>query len=628
MTTTPRAVSLCGADNVGKTTALDWLAVAAPGSHLAGSINQWDPRWATVAGTTFSQWWFVDSTTPEHVELMMTSHRARRAGSAALAWEDRGEPMLLATCAATCAVKDDLAPADALAAVTVLARQWAAEARDELHILLRHTDTGPAAEATLALGRDPHPPGSWYTAYQRALAEILDLQTAAGAYDAVVVRGDASVLQVQRQLRDILTARGIPVRPLPGSAPQRVWALGGMSESGKSTTGELLAAEHDTTRLKIGWLLQNAALRAGVENPYLAWTDRAQGAALAEEILLFCAGNKVERVCVESLHRVESTRQLRQLLGPICQIVYLDAGPAIRTARAVEDPAALAARDVEKAGRGADRIAAIADVVLDNSGSLAALKLALPVLTPARTSPAPAAGWAPVTCRTWLEEVREHLVDDDTALLLATGSTGAATWLPGWSDADLLLVRDGFALPWLRSVPGALPDSGGVKVGLTMLSTAELAAGRVPPRVVHALRAATDGTGILHRRAGYLLPFPDAAADDRAARGELGLVLMTTRRLLAAARTDVRALHKHLVLLAKILLRANGIDLDDADAVLTAFAGHHPAYAREVMAVEAAAALAAAEQPDPRAVERLLAAADAAVRLVDSLPATVLRRTP
>lgn len=629
--TEPRSVSLCGADNTGKTTALTWLAAAAPGSHLAGSVDRWHPGWANVAGTDFARWWFAESSTPEHVELVMAGHQARREGSGPLAWEDRGEPMLLATCAATCAVKDGLAAADALAKITALARRWPAAAREELHILLRHTDRGPAAEAELALVRDAQPPGRWYAAYQHALAEVLDLQAGTGAYDAVIVRGENSVLEVQRQLRVVLADHDVAVRALPTPAPERVWALGGLSESGKSTVGQLLAAEHGATRLKIGWLLAVAAMRAGVADPY-TWPERVQAAHLAEEILLFCAANKVATLCVESLHRNNSTRQLRLLLGEICRVVYLDAGTGTRASRTDETPAAFAARDAEKISRGADLIVEHADVVLDNTGPLAALKLALPALDTPRAPAVLTQSWAPVTSAAWLARAREHLVDERTALLLATGTTGGPGWQAGWSDADLLLVADDFPLPWLRSVPGALPEPGGIKVGLTMLTSAEVDGGRVPPRVVHALRAAAEGTGVLYRRPEYRPPCPSAAADDRAARGELGLVLMTTRRLLAAARPDLRALHKHFVLIAKILLRASGTDLGDADAVLTAFFAQHPDITAEAEAealgVDAVAALAAAEHPAPGVVERLLAAVAATVALTDTLTTTVLRRTP
>jgi hypothetical protein len=82
---------------------------------------------------------------------------------------------------------------------------------------------------------------------------------------------------------------------------------------------------------------------------------------------------------------------------------------------------------------------------------------------------------------------------------------------------------------------------------------------------------------VLYQRPGYLPPAPSQADADRTSRGELGLVLMTTRRLLADPSASVRALYKHLVLLAKILLRADGTDIDGAEEALAAFASLHPA---------------------------------------------------
>ncbi|NIL64688.1 hypothetical protein [Salinispora arenicola] len=91
------AVTLNGADNVGKTTNAQWLLSALPDAIFAGTVDRWDRRWAKVSRGDFSRWWFVDSTTAEHVDLMFSSHAARREGGGPLTLEDRGWPMLVAT---------------------------------------------------------------------------------------------------------------------------------------------------------------------------------------------------------------------------------------------------------------------------------------------------------------------------------------------------------------------------------------------------------------------------------------------------------------------------------------------------------------------------------------------------
>lgn len=185
-----------------------------------------------------------------------------------------------------------------------------------------------------------------------------------------------------------------------------------------------------------------------------------------------------------------------------------------------------------------------------------------------------------MTNNAWLAEAAAYLADDQVALVLATGSTGTAAWRDGWSDLDLLAVRDTAPAAWLRSVPETLRAPQGIKVAVSVFTTSDIDALRVPPRVVVSLRRAAQGTGVLYQRPGYLLPVPAQADADRTSRRELGLILMTTRRLLADADTNVRALHKHLVLLAKIILRADGLDADEAEDVLAAFSGLYPAARR------------------------------------------------
>ncbi|MGC4792919.1 hypothetical protein ACLQ3H_02265 [Micromonospora saelicesensis] len=574
------AVTLNGADNVGKTTNARWLASALPDVEFTGTVDRWDRRWAEVSRRDFSQWWFVDSTTDEHIDLVFSSHAARSAGGGPLALEDRGWPMLVATCAATAAVKDGISTAEALALVETTARRYAPTPRRELHLLLRHSDQA-AAEAHHAVSREPVTATERYVEYQRRLAEAIDLQVDAGKYQAIVVRGDRPLLDVQREIREAVAQIDVPVAPLPPDRIEHLWVLAGMSESGKSTVGELLRTEHTATRLKIGYLMQLAAERHGAADPYRDWNEVIQAQMLSEEILRFAALNPgSHRISLESAHRFDATAHLRRIWGQRCEILFLRLPDRLRAQRATETMESLSARDAIKHSRGGDRIALIADTVIDNGRSLAALKRAVTEVVHRRsgTKVPPHADTAiPEALQPVLADCVARLTDSETALVAATGSLAHQGWQPGWSDIDLLVVRDTLPLDWLQS--RHVPQSGpaGEKIALSSFTTREMLTGSVPPRVLHAVRQiAHDGCGVLYRRSDLVLNAFDAPTDDRASRGELPLVAMVLRRLAANPEPDVRAVYKHIVLIMKVILRADGVDLDGSEEVRLAFITSHP----------------------------------------------------
>jgi hypothetical protein len=576
------AVSVNGVDNVGKTTQLRWLMRGIPGAELVGPIDLWDPRWRELAAGDFGKWWFEESSTAEHVTLVMRSHAARRRGSPALALEDRGLPMLHAACAATAAVKEGLPAKQALAMVEQIAADLpTADGRRETHILMLRRAT-PEREAAAALGRE-HGASRLYHAYQQALAEIIHLQAAQGVYHAVLTIGDLPIIDVQQHLRLQLCEAGIAATPLAAALLDRVWMLAGMSESGKSTVGALLRDEHGVTRLKIGYLLGVAAARAGVADPYQAWSSEEQAERLAEELLLFVQLSKASRVSLESARDAASTRQFKRVLGERCQVVYVSADSAVRTARGTEPPDSLSARDATKAACGADRIIDFADHVIDNNGTPHALRTVLTRLVSTMDSQVarPEMVKHLNSCEPWLKAVTAELADEDVTLILATGSSGTDRWRPDWSDLDLLVVRDQVPASWLRERVAAVQPPAGVKLGISIFTTEDVAALRVPNRVAVALRRAAAGAGVLYRRADYAVPVPALLDIQRTDRAELGLVLMTLRRLLAVGDQDLdlRQMYKHLVLVAKIVLRGDGREIDSDEEALASLAQLHPAVA-------------------------------------------------
>lgn len=613
----PLSFSLNGVDNVGKTAQLSWLARAIDGAHHVGSADKWHRRWADLVGDGFAQWWFQDSSTSEHTALMFTSHVARREASGPLALEDRGLPMILAACAATSAIKDGLTPHDALDEVTRITRDLPQPAsRHEVHLLLRrHSD--PVQEAAMSLKRETQSVGDRYRAYQEALAQVLAIQVEQGAYDMVIDQRDAPILDVQRGIRARIADLGVAVESLPDPQLDRLWVLGGMSESGKSTVGELLRDEHGVARLKIGYLLEVAALRAGQSDPY-AWSEAEQAGRLTEEILRFAAATKARNVSLESAHRFEQTASLRKTWGSRCQVVYVDATPEARADRATESRAELRERDAIKTGRGAGRILDVADHVLDNSGPLSTLKFAVDSMVHSmyatRVTPP---SWRPSSDDEWLQKAAQMLTDDAVALVMATGSTGTRHWVEGWSDVDLLVVRDELPAEWLGQATAQLARPG-FKVALSAFTVTDLTTHRVPPRVVHSLRGARTGAGVLYRRADYAIPLPTHRQDDAASRGELGLVLMNTRRLLAADDLDLRALYKHLVLVGRILLRADGIDARTPSQVFEALTDTHPRLRCAPPALDDIVA----NSRDAAVQAQLAHAAESLLRYVDSIGRT------
>ncbi|MEU3218175.1 DUF4254 domain-containing protein [Streptomyces sp. NPDC006971] len=366
----------------------------------------------------------------------------------------------------------------------------------------------------------------------------------------------------------------------PSRHLRRVLAFGGLSECGKSTSAEFVQRTCGAQRLKIGFLLRQAAHREGLADPY-ALSARRQAELLLGELNRFADAHVDMRLfTIESVHDDASIAELKQLMGDTLQIVYLDASFAVRVERSGTSAQAVAAKDEIKMSRGAHQVAALADHVIDNTGSIAALRarlrrIAAPPATAALRVATPyglglSAAVASATAD-FTDAVRAY--GPGVRLAALTGSPGEGSWIAGWSDLDLLVIAEHEAMGRVHEALEQYRTAlgGAASLGPTLVTPGELTARRLTPRLAFILHQFQQGSPVLHTEPGLELPTIGRDELAFAAVRELPQVVLTMRRLRADADpATLRQLYKHLVLACRLILREHNQWESGPDRILAA----------------------------------------------------------
>jgi hypothetical protein len=450
--------------------------------------------------------------------------------------------------------------------------------------LLRH---GYDLDAGIAksLAREPSV-SPVYAAYERQLHVQIERLLAEGRFAATIVTEDLPIMSVQARLRELVQDAGIEV-PSCRLPQVKVIALGGLSESGKSTTAEYLRVRHGFARLKIGYLIETAAALHGIDDPYAA-DPIAQAELLVDELDRYCSAHHyLDRLTIESLHRDQPVRELRKLLGGVLVVIYLNTDQRLREQRGTAGASDVLIRDKVKCERGAEAIASLADEVISNDGSRLSLRHRLDHLVYTLTWPWRQATVRPVkmlglpvhleSCLTALVDrvaVRPPLAD----LVAVTGSGARGKYQHGWSDLDILVVAETDNLTALRDALEDLrKEMRGVKLGVTVVSAGECASGLVSPRILHVLTQIGNGDiACQWCRPGLMLPVPDSRTDATESLRDGIAAAIEIRRQLLRSTADLRSLYKLTGLLAKVMLRFKGTECPSDDQALRAFAAHFP----------------------------------------------------
>ncbi|MEV8225959.1 nucleotidyltransferase domain-containing protein [Streptomyces sp. NPDC079167] len=579
----PVSVAFSGPDNTGKTKQIGILARRmGPAATSAGPLDHYDPRWTAIKADGMSRWWFETGPVEEVADVLAASYleRSRHPFSASVRLLDRGIPMLEASVAATVAVRDDLDAAQAADRARLLLAPYetdlrAAEESEHALVLLHCED--PEEGTRRSLAHEVTVTGI-YVAYQCHLHEQINRLVVEGRFPMAIRISNRPTVAIQDEVRRLLA----PLHPdVPGRALAgvHVTALGGMSESGKSTAGEYLRTQHGHARLKIGYLIEDAAGRAGIHDPYRLGSV-GQAELIVDALDRFCqAHHFLDSVSIESLHDFDSTAELARMFGPQLTIAYLDASEATRTRRGTAGAQDVADRDLVKSARGADKIASLAHEVIGNDGPRLELERRLDRIALNRRWPEHQPSTMPVNTLglpVHLESYLAEFLDRTTGLrplidlLAVTGSGARGKYQHGWSDLDVLVVADTSSLDEMRQILADLEaELGGVKLGMTVLTRAECRAGAITSRLLHVLALIGSGSLVpLWSTPGLALPAPDAATDVAVSLRDGIQAAIEIRRQFLKGSPDLRALYKVTALLAKIQLRFGGIECpSDSDAL-------------------------------------------------------------
>lgn len=371
-----RVVSINGPDNSGKTTHI-MLLPQHWSIQLGGSLHDHSEEISTMLKDgTFKTWWWKSTdecfVSVVFKALATRAHKAR--GTGCITVMDRGTAMFEAVSIAVIAIKNkhyDLARAET-SLKSIRTRLGLRVPEESVAILLKqHQDVARATR--IGLEREKTTPGGRYRMYQTLLHQAIRQQELKGVYQHVIVEsGPESHRRVQDEIRAAISDYEAPHLFLPVMVHvKRIYAIGGLSECGKSTIASRLVQHigHTAHRLKIAYLLDQASCRAG-KNIYDE-SEKDQAIALMNELESYSRAHYwLEVLTLESVHRYTSTKWLKTWLESKLSIIFIDTDTRIRKVRNCGSEKDFERKDATKVARGADTVKRIADIVLDNNGPI------------------------------------------------------------------------------------------------------------------------------------------------------------------------------------------------------------------------------------------------------------------
>lgn len=497
-------ISFNGVDGSGKTTQLEMLQKNNQDIiECFGGLEQYLP-YKEIAGIESFEWWFYRSSPQEFCNIMYSSIKQReediKMSQKPIILMDKGIDNFDARIIATLQVKG-IPKEEAYILVQMYKEKYHINDIEELKLFFSIAKT---AEERIEITNSrvtnnmSYDKSQIYQEYQYLQNETIENQISNNTY--TIFEASGTIEEVNKRLvRLISKAMKEKIKKVDS---RTIYALGGMSESGKSGAGEYLSKRHNIWNMKLKYIVRNINMQYDVE-------DLFENAPQFSSVLIVEQINQLlgvhyykEKVSFESLHDFEITKQLKQIYGDVFKIIFIDTNYKNRVIRTAMDKQMsieqakeqVDKKDEQKSSVGADKIKSISDYIIDNNGTQLQFmdQLDEAVIEKERYKGAireitnfniPADYQETLT--KFYNDVNNQL-GDEVKFFLVTGSCSRECVIPNWSDIDIILVVNDNNKE-IRDKLSQIINKYNIKIGTTVYSEREFRNKKIDLKTAYAL---------------------------------------------------------------------------------------------------------------------------------------------
>ena len=220
--------------------------------------------------------------------------------------------------------------------------------------------------------------------------------------------------------------------------------LSGLSESGKSIIGSKLDERYNIWNLKIIYFINTAKTLVDPQN-----TDLLNSVAVHQMVLFSIYHYFKSAFTIESVFSDAFNNVLVSSLGNKYKLVYISASKRQRKLRSRDSAYDLAVKDQKKIRGGISELERCANLIIDNNGTLSSSISSL------ANSISEERSFQPVVKPIFSLKIPKQVVDEvaklqnlakktisGLKLFAIVGSAGSGTYIPGWSDLDIMMIVD------------------------------------------------------------------------------------------------------------------------------------------------------------------------------------------